>query len=299
MLPTLLTLANLYCGFGAVYCAAREMQEVGAGREAGVIATLNNPFLEKAAPSYLSIGVWLLVAAMVFDGLDGRVARRTGQASRFGEQLDCLSDMVSFGIAPAMLAIALVHREAPGWTHVPFGFERFGQMAAFFGVMYACCTALRLARFAVEASPAEAAHVGFKGLPSPGAAAALSSVILLQDQLAAGNSFPTASWLLAISIPFSTLALALLMVSRLPYTHFVSLVLKRRPFEHVVALLLLLPVGLLYLEQSIVVAAWVFVMSGPARWVWCKIVGQSPSLEVGAAEETDSSEHQQEHRQQA
>lgn len=139
MLPTLLTLGNLCFGFAAIYACSLDMKDLGRGVAADQKITLHRPFLEKHAPSFLSIASWMILASMLCDALDGRVARKTGQASKFGEQLDSLADMVSFGAAPAMMMVTLVHREMERWGYSPLHFEHFGQMTVFFGIIYASC----------------------------------------------------------------------------------------------------------------------------------------------------------------
>jgi phosphatidylserine synthase len=100
MLPTMLTLGNLCLGVAAIYMCGREMFDQGAERTPQDMLTWNSAFLENLAPSYLSIGVWMLVGALICDALDGRVARKTGAESKFGEQMDSLADMVSWGRCP-------------------------------------------------------------------------------------------------------------------------------------------------------------------------------------------------------
>lgn len=290
MLPTLLTLGNLCFGFAAVYACSRDMMDLGAGIPASQNVTLQRPFLEKHAPSFLSIGCWLILAAMLCDALDGRVARKTGQASKFGEQLDSLADMVSFGVAPAMMMVALLHREMQQWGYRPLYFEHFGQMTLLFGIIYASCAALRLARFNVEATLDEAAHLGFKGLPSPGAALAVISVVFLHDHLDVEKDWQQTTAVLAKMLPFCTLFLALLMVSRLPYTHAVSWLLKRRPFEHVILVLLALPLAWIYTEQAMVAVAWFFALSGPVRYVVNRIGGAAEPAATAPAAEPVSTE---------
>jgi CDP-diacylglycerol--serine O-phosphatidyltransferase len=286
MLPTLLTLGNLYFGFAAIYCCARDLQDLGAGKAPDAVKTLNREFLEKRAPSFLAIATWLILGSMICDALDGRVARKTGQASKFGEQLDSLADVVSFGVAPGLMMTTLVHREIAQWGYTPLYFEHFGQMSLFFGAIYACCAGLRLARFNVEATLDEAAHQGFKGLPSPGAAAAVVSLVFLHDHLDFVKGWDLTTDILAKALPFCTLALALLMVSRLQYTHAVSWLLRRRPFEHVILVLLALPLVWIYTAQSMVVAAWFFALSGPARYVFNRLTGRPP--QSGHGDENNS-----------
>ena len=268
MLPTLLTLGNLYFGFLAMYYCGREMHDLGAGVSAAAVLTLKSQRWEALAPTYLSIAALMLVAAMICDALDGRVARLTERTSKFGEQMDSLADVVSFGAAPALMMVTLVRRELFEWTYVPFGFERFGQAAVLIGAVFVCCTALRLARFSVEASVEEAAHRGFRGLPSPGGAGAVISLVFLHDHLDAPGGWVAGADVITKALPILTLLVALLMVSRIPYVHAVSALLRRRPFGHAVTVLLAVPLLLLYTQQLLAVLAWSFVVSGPVRMLW-------------------------------
>jgi len=268
MLPTMLTLGNLYFGFLAMYYCGREMHDLGAGVSAAAVLTLKSQRWEALAPTYLSIASVMLVAAMICDALDGRVARLTDRTSKFGEQMDSLADVVSFGAAPALMMVTLVRRELFEWGYAPFGFERFGQAAVLIGAVFVCCTALRLARFSVEATVEEAAHSGFCGLPSPGGAGAVISLVFLHDHLDAPGVWVAGADCITTVLPICTLLAALLMVSRVPYAHAVSALLRRRPFGHAVTVLLVVPLLLLYTQQSLAVLAWGFVVSGPIRMLW-------------------------------
>jgi CDP-diacylglycerol--serine O-phosphatidyltransferase len=263
MLPTLLTLGNLYFGFAAISACGREMYDLGAKVKPEEVRTLNRAFFEKRAPSYLSIAAWMLVVSMLCDALDGRVARKTGASSRFGQQLDTIADVVSFGAAPALMMVTLIFREVTKWGQEPFGFDQFSHAAALIGGVYVCCAALRLARFTVEASPEEAAHSGFKGMPSPGAAAAVASLVYLHDHFAMPNGYPAAAHVITHLLPFCTLLLALLMVSRIPYRHIVSSLFRKRPLGHVITALFVGVLLWLFTAQVLALAAWAFVISGP------------------------------------
>ena len=265
MFPTMLTLGNLIFGFAAIYQCGLEMRDIGRNVTPAARKTLESVFFEARAPSYLSVAVWMLVAAAICDALDGRVARLTKRASKFGEQLDSLADVVSFGVAPGLMMVTLMRREIEQMGYAPFGITQFYRLVVFVGVIYACCAALRLARFNVETSPEESAHHGFKGLPSPGAAGAVISVILLHDHLDHAEMWPRVAGVLTRAYPLLTLAIALLMVSRIPYTHAVSSFFRRRPIGHVVLLLLLLPLLIVYSELTLFFLAWAFVLSGPIR----------------------------------
>jgi len=275
MLPALLTMGNLFFGFLALYCCGLELHDLGAQVNAYETRTLNSPRIEAIAPTYLAVGVLMLIGAMICDSLDGRVARLTGQASKFGEELDSLADAVSFGVAPAFLMVTMMRREVAQWGHVPpFGYERFGQAVLLIGAVYVLCTALRLARFNVETSLDEAAHHGFRGLPSPGAAAAVLSLIFLHEHLDFGGVWGRVAGAITYVMPICALTVALLMVSRIPYIHALSILLRRRPFGHIILVLIVLVLVLLYPSQMGVVLAWTFALSGPALKLWRRFTGR-------------------------
>ncbi|NLX13518.1 MAG: CDP-diacylglycerol--serine O-phosphatidyltransferase [Phycisphaerales bacterium] len=267
MLPTLLTLGNLMFGVAAIYYCGREMQHLGVDKSVAEALILPRIFPPALAPTFLSIAVWMIFGGMIMDTLDGRVARKTGQASNFGVQLDSLADIVSFGVAPAIMAITLIHRELFQWQAAPLGFVPFGKAAVFLAFVYVCCAALRLARFNVETTMDEASHEGFRGLPSPGAAAALITTVFLHEHLEYVGRWTRTANTLTTLMPLLTLGLGLLMVSRVRYIHAAHLLLRRRPFWHVVAILLSFVLLLMFTEQVTFVIAWTFVLSGPVAFV--------------------------------
>src|SRR5262249_51418107 len=120
---------------------------------------------------------YLIFVAMIFDALDGRLARFARHTTDFGGQLDSLADAVSFGAAPAFIALLLFKTEGPT---LPFVVTR---LIWAIGALYFSCAAIRLARFNVSNEHGEQHHFSFLGLPSPGAAAAVVSLILMQQDL--------------------------------------------------------------------------------------------------------------------
>lgn len=239
VLPSLLTMGNYSCGFIAiVLCAwalARspgisersswsanglpEKQEVSTSL-APTEKTHLNPWLGEGADlNYLDYACLLIFVAMIFDMLDGRVARMTGSSSHFGGELDSLADACSFGAAPGIIITSQ-------WIiHAPPQAAWYGQVMAC-GIAYAALAVLRLARFNVEMTPAEKGT--FKGLPSPAAAGALTSMILMirSENLdfifnAFGSWFEISAPLLqARFLGFYALFLGLMMVSwRLKFAH--------------------------------------------------------------------------------
>jgi len=160
IIPTLLTLGNGVCGFASIACASK----IGKLDSSAVSDNL-----------YLALSGWLIVAAMVFDALDGYLARLSKTASKFGGELDSLCDAISFGVAPAFLLLRL----GPGWEPRPLVHQAVAGIAA----LYLMCAVLRLARFNIENSPDPASHKRFRGLPSPGAAGCLASLAILCGEL--------------------------------------------------------------------------------------------------------------------
>jgi len=200
-------------------------------------------FLERF---YLA-AVAILLAA-VFDVFDGKVAKLSGATSKFGMQYDSLADLVSFGIAPALLAFS--------WALRPYG--KFGWLAAF---LFVACGAIRLARYNVLASSGETKY--FKGLPIPVAAAMIAFTILLYFQLIETD------WVKDIVILVMIYILAFLMVSNIRYFSFKELNLaKRKPFS--IFIFVVLSLTVIVMEPVVVLSTFIllYVFSGPVNMVW-------------------------------
>ncbi len=192
LLPNLFTTSALFAGFY------------------GIVAAINGRF-EAAAIAIL--------VAMVLDGMDGRIARMTNTQSDFGAQYDSLADMVSFGVAPALVMYE--------WTL--HGLGKLGFVVAF---MYAAGAALRLARFNTQVGIADKRY--FQGLPSPSAAALVAALVWFGDYIQARES-----GLMMAAAMVVTIAAALLMVSNMRYYSFKELDLHGRvPFVAVLAVVL-------------------------------------------------------------
>ncbi|MBS3785483.1 MAG: CDP-diacylglycerol--serine O-phosphatidyltransferase [Gammaproteobacteria bacterium] len=191
-----------------------------------------------------------IFVAMVMDGLDGRVARLTNTQSDFGVQYDSLADMVSFGLAPALVVYLWALEDL---SELGMFWGKFGWLGAF---IYAACAGLRLARFNAQAGTADKRH--FQGLPSPAAAAALAGMVWAGDQLDFGG-WPAGLPALAI-----TLVAAILMVSNVRYESFKDVDFRYRvPFVFMV--LGVLAVALLSVHPPTVLflLALGYLMSGP------------------------------------
>ncbi len=230
VLPTLFTLGNLVCGFFAIVVASR----IGKPSE---LAWVPTPGIETARQLFdsgdpnhnLMFGGCLIFLAMLCDMFDGQVARLTRTTSDFGGQLDSLCDLVSFGVAPAILLVKM----CPQFTSLHN--EAVWSIAA----LFACCAALRLARFNVETDEADD-HGTFAGLPSPAAAAVIASFAMLTYSLRNEVNFEAYrqydQWIQLTLPPFAAVV-SLLMVSRITYPHLVVQFLRgKRSFSQVVTI---------------------------------------------------------------
>jgi CDP-diacylglycerol--serine O-phosphatidyltransferase len=273
-LPNLLTLGNAFCGLLAI---AKGIDALAIAGGAGELA----PDVAAAFYAKLETACRLIFLGMVFDALDGKVARFTGGQSAFGAQLDSFSDALTFGCAPALLAKILIEHEGPALGYA--GHPRLHFVAA---AVFALMAILRLARFNLETSPDPRAHAEFKGLPSPAAAGAVAATVWLfltlrSPKVEYDDGTPTPVGMLLAWFPelraeavlrwwLPALAVLLvvygaLMVSRVRYVHAMAWLTKKRSFFFLVYLvftaLLLYAVASLFLF----VAFQAFVVAGLAR----------------------------------
>lgn len=205
LLPNLFTTGALFCGFYAV------------------IAGMNGRF-EAAAIA--------IFVAMVFDGLDGRVARMTNTQSKFGAEYDSLSDMVSFGVAPALVS----------FTWVLNGAGKFGWLAAF---IYCACAALRLARFNTQIGSMDKRY--FMGLPSPAAAATVAGLIWYFAE----SGIDPAGYEIVVAIYVAVVGL--LMVSNVLFYSFKDVDFRGR-------------ISFLKMISIVLIAG--FISTQPELWLW-------------------------------
>ena len=198
--------------------------------------------------------------AMLFDGLDGRVARLTNTASKFGEEYDSLSDMVSFGVAPALLVYS--------WGLGELG--KFGWSVAF---IYAACAALRLARFNTQIEVADRAW--FTGLASPPAAAAVTAMVwVCNDTGWVGAELPVQ---VSATVAVITAAVGFLMIANVPYYSFKTIdVRKRVPFAMVILMVLIFSLVTLDPPRVLLAAALLYAASGPLLLLRGKGRGETP-----------------------
>lgn len=257
VLPASFTLLNGLLGFAAIYYASKSGFGVILGASAEAIGNLK-------------IAALLIFGAMICDMLDGRLARMTRTTSDFGAQLDSLCDMVSFGVAPAMLtlhtAISILRTQFD--RHIPV--ERVVWCIA---AVYVACAVLRLARFNVETEQDESSHMNFRGLPTPAAAAGLGAMVLLFTSLMSDQISWLPQWALligmSITLPILTLACGLLMVSQFTYPHLVNHYIRgRRPFGYLVKMMLLILLLVMFKYKAMAVIVLIYIFAGPAQATW-------------------------------
>lgn len=201
LLPNLMTSGNLVCGFAA----ALKIVESALVKAAAVQTPEGLAIATELASDKIYIAIWLILASCIFDLLDGRVARLGGSESPFGREYDSLADIVSFGVAPALMVYSVVLHEFPkvGW---------------FFAAVYLVCGALRLARFnCLAAANSVSANKEFTGFPIPAAAGLIASLTLFLLWLDENQrNIGLGKWVL----PPLLLFLAWMMFSKVRYPSF-------------------------------------------------------------------------------
>ena len=220
VIPSLITVASCFSGFLAIISAFRG----------------NFEYATKC-----------IAFAIVFDGLDGRVARRLNATSAFGREFDSLSDLVAFGVAPAMLVYS--------WAFLPVA-DDFGALVSF---LYVVCGGARLARFNI-AEPGTSKG-NFQGLPIPGAAAALASVVYFSPEHVE-QTFAVAV------ISLFTMLLAFLMVSSVPFPSVKHLRITQKNVKQTLSLLAVF-VALAWYHSKLffLTGSLLYVLSGPALYL--------------------------------
>lgn len=184
---------------------------------------------------------WAVMIANIFDGLDGWIARLTHSTTRFGIELDSLSDLVSFGIAPAVVLYK--------WALMPFG--RIGWVVSF---LFAACGALRLARYNVQMGSTE--KKSFTGMPIPGAASVIATTVIFYNEIHWSASK-------SLFILILTFVLAILMVSTLKFHGAKELDFsKRKPFWILVAFAVIFAVIVMHPEIALFVFAMLYMSAG-------------------------------------
>jgi CDP-diacylglycerol--serine O-phosphatidyltransferase len=239
VLPSLFTTANIFCGYYAI------------------ISSMKGDFNAAA----VAIGL-----AILFDGLDGRIARMTNSTSVFGLEFDSLADVITFGIAPAVLAYMWGIRSVlpTEGSHAAKNIYQIGWVISF---AYLICGAARLARFNIQSlTPAHPVGLPkkkhFVGMPIPAAAGFIAAVVHFISGVFKFNSLTewqvSAAWIAIVAV------LAFLMVSTIRYPSFKDLDLRnRKPFVSVIGIGLLIAAIYYYSEYVLLILASVYAFSGP------------------------------------
>jgi CDP-diacylglycerol--serine O-phosphatidyltransferase len=253
-LPNLMTAGNLFCGFMAiVQCIQARLAETA----------LTGEYSGATDHEHYKFAVWFIFGAAGFDALDGRLARMGGRESLFGAEFDSLADVISFGMAPALLMIYLILSPTTG------SYEWFRNVGWFIGFIYLLCAAMRLARFNVITNPL--LHPGtkdsskdFVGLPVPAAASTVAATVLFILKLGESDRSLNA-W--ALTLPPLMLLVAFLMMSTVRYPSGKKVDMQTqtrlRPF---IALLTLIGLVVLYKEIAVLGICLGYVFFGLVRY---------------------------------
>ncbi|MFB0524396.1 MAG: CDP-diacylglycerol--serine O-phosphatidyltransferase [Phycisphaerae bacterium] len=256
VLPSLITVLNGVCGFAAIVFTSK-----------GATSTDEFSYHKLQLP-YFAMAGYMILLAMIADMLDGRLARMSQSTSSFGGQLDSLCDIISFGVAPAFLMLKILEHKfttSVGLNPTVEDFlQRFVWLAA---AAYISCTAIRLARFNVENEEDESAHMSFIGLPCPAAAGVIVSLVIFQQE-----NVPYFN-AITYALPFLTLAVAGLMVSRIRYPHIVNQYFKgKKPFAHLIRVLLLFAFVIWSRQAALVLIFCSFAASSFVKWLYYKVL---------------------------
>jgi CDP-diacylglycerol--serine O-phosphatidyltransferase len=240
LLPNLMTAGNLFCGFAAVM---RILE--------GALLQVSEP--DKAADLFHQ-SIWFILGACIFDLLDGRVARMGGYESPFGREFDSLADVVSFGVAPALMVYRIVLQD----------FRNLGWMVAF---IYLACGALRLARFnCIASANIPGGDKEFKGVPIPAAAGLIASLTLFMLWLAEGeHQLGRWRWVLPPLMVF----LSFMMFSRFKYPSFKAINWRtKRSIPKFIAISIIAVLTVMYYEWMPAVLFIAYLLYGFLRpWI--------------------------------
>ena len=239
--PNLFTTANLFLGFFSIVTSTRA----------------------ETPDQWAAAAIAIMVAALA-DGLDGRVARMTHSESLFGEQYDSMSDLVSFGVAPAILLYE--------WALMPYG--KWGWIASF---MFLTCAALRLTRFNVLKQSDEKRY--FQGMPSPVAASIAASAVIFHEEV---NPFHGKD----LYILFVMVMLAITMISTIRYRSFKDVKIKSQEgFGYLLIAILVLLLLSMEPEKLLFPMGFLYLLSGPMGYVMSKAKKKEELLEEELLEE--------------
>jgi CDP-diacylglycerol--serine O-phosphatidyltransferase len=260
ILPSLFTVGTLVCGYYAILAALRGSLAMTAGGGEGLSAEA----FDNAAKA---IG-W----AILFDGLDGRIARLTNATSAFGREFDSLADVIAFGVAPAILAYAWGIRAMSGTSGTPL-LEHIPQVGWIVTFAYVICGAARLGRFNIESVKPASDRRYFVGMPIPAAAGTIAAIVHWEK-------IPLNYWVYSLVWMGVVAILAFLMVSRMRYYSFKTLDLRRRRSYIAIIFLGLIIWGIwVYSEPVLLIIALTYGLSGIILWITSKFRHHPPAPE--------------------
>ena len=220
LVPSFITVLGVFCGFFAI------------------VNTMRGSFVEAS----IAIGI-----AIILDGLDGRVARRLNATSEFGKEFDSLSDLIAFGVAPALLIYQ--------WAFTSLA-DQFGLLISF---IFVVCAATRLARFNIQNESEPANH--FTGLPTPGAAFGILSLVFIFPEFTINLFTVSAVVIYAVTLSF-------LMVSNLKFFSVKKLKLsKTNPRITLVLIAVAIAFAYYYLQLALFISSLFYVFSGPVMYL--------------------------------
>lgn len=239
--PNVLTLCNSVCGFGAI------------------LYTLQVYSAPRGVTDVFAISAWIILFAMVFDALDGLAARIFNAASMKGIQMDSLADMVTFGVAPATI-VAIMARNLQIMSNSRY------LMVCTLAAIYLGGAALRLATYNVHAMLEKKSSGKFSGLPTPGAAAAICSIVIFCNSVSCSVDY------LAVILPIYAAVLGLLMVSSAPYVHVGKWLFSIRRNKRRLLLFAVFLLAVCFFQIAALVALInLYILSGPAIALWNRL----------------------------
>ncbi|MFI5303573.1 MAG: CDP-diacylglycerol--serine O-phosphatidyltransferase [Nitrospiria bacterium] len=247
LIPNLFTTGNLFSGFYAI------------------ISVFNADYL---------LAAYAILAATIFDSLDGKVARLANATSRFGTEYDSLADLISFGLAPGLLI----------YSWALNSYNRLGWIAAF---LFVVCGALRLARFNVQSSSHDPRY--FNGLPIPAAAITVAMTVIVDNHI-----LRLGSEVKPVLILIMTYSLAFLMVSTIKYRSFKDINFKsKRSFQYLVSAVLIF--GVIALEPVIMLFSLIvlYAVSGPIAKPFRAIFAKKDKEEIQLDDEIDEMDEEE------
>lgn len=256
--PNALTLCNSICGFGAI------------------LYTLQAYSSPRGVTDVFAISAWIILFAMVFDALDGFAARIFNAASMKGIQMDSLADMVTFGVAPAVLVAVMAH-------HMRVMSNTSYLIICGLSAVYLGGAALRLATYNVHAMLEKKSSDKFAGLPSPGGAAAICSIVIFCD------ADVNCVHYLSMILPTYAAILGLLMVSSIPYIHVGKWLFSiKRNKRRLILFMIIFLLVFVFRLAALVTLINIYVLSGPAIALWEKLksIGGNSNIEEEQEEQS-------------